>query len=255
MIKISYFTAICVIFSVLFITTQAIAFEIGERSSSKTFRFIRVDGNYPPLEYIDENGKLAGTHIEKVDVAAKALRIKVNVESFPFLRCLDLMEKGEADAMFFLQKKPDREKYLHYFEGNIISKGGFVFLAKKGAKISFNGNLAEFFSAVKLVGVVKGYARPEILKTYESFFEESKDDETLVKKLIGNRFLAAIVTNLSAKSILEKIDKNEELEILPQPIDTFSIYLAFSKKINKSLAEQNKAKKLASQFAEKIKGH
>ncbi len=101
---------------------------------------VRGDGDYSPFE-MEVNGELVGFHIELVNIIAKQNKLNVHFESYPWARALTMMKNGEAHAITFVGKAPEREQYIIFKDGNEISwtQSGLMVLEKRKHLFTFNG--------------------------------------------------------------------------------------------------------------------
>ncbi len=112
--------------------------------SQKNLFIVRGNENYPPYE-MTVNEQLSGLHIDIVKKIAKNLDIHVTFKSYPWARAMMMIEKGKADAITYLTRTKDREKNIHYMDGNVLSieVNMFTILTSRKNEIKFSGNLRE----------------------------------------------------------------------------------------------------------------
>jgi polar amino acid transport system substrate-binding protein len=203
-------------------------------------RVVRGDESYPPFE-IWVDGRLTGLHIELVEAAAKRLGASVKWESLPWKRALLMVETGQADAVTYVTRTPEREAWALFLAGNVltVSEVRFIVMKEQAQRITFDGNLADFLEQHKPI-VVRGfmYGSPELDRP---------------KKLEGNnmqdvvRMLKAGHSNLAVVNWGDFVgtfkDKPELAAVLPLKPAILSMqnYIAFSR--NKT------GEDLASRFA------
>ncbi|MFI5390064.1 MAG: transporter substrate-binding domain-containing protein [Bacteriovoracales bacterium] len=80
----------------------------------------RGSGNIPPFEWENENG-IQGFHIDLVKEIGKRLGINIQFESVPWKRALIKMQVKSGDAITYVSKTVDREEFIIFLDGNIIS--------------------------------------------------------------------------------------------------------------------------------------
>ncbi len=80
----------------------------------------RGSGNIPPFEWENENG-IQGFHIDLVKEIGKRLGYDVQFETVPWKRALIKMQVKSADAITYVSKTVDREEFIIFLDGNIIS--------------------------------------------------------------------------------------------------------------------------------------
>jgi polar amino acid transport system substrate-binding protein len=100
----------------------------------------RGNGNIPPFEWENENG-VQGIHIDLVRAVGKRLGYKVDFETVAWKRALIKMQVKACDAITYVSKTVDREEFIFFMEGNIISKTNVHFFTidqtEKKEKMTF----------------------------------------------------------------------------------------------------------------------
>ncbi len=130
--------------------------------------------NFPPYHYTDDNDKMQGFVIEIIEGTALDMGLKVSFKQYPWSRCINLVKKGDADAMMNLFKTQERELFMH-FENNIIAYETNSFFSLANTKIQYDGDFSTVLS--KKIGTIRNYS-----------YGEKFDSQTFKKKLsIGNR--------------------------------------------------------------------
>ena len=101
----------------------------------ETLTIVRGDGFWPPYEWT-ESSELKGFHIDLVKAVANQLQWNVQIESYPWKRAIKMIKDGNVDAITFITRTEEREKYLYYLKGNQLhlSKAGLITLKKKSAQ-------------------------------------------------------------------------------------------------------------------------
>lgn len=91
--------------SYLFIPTMSFSEEFYKRP-------IRVSGdnNYPPYEFIDDNDNFRGFNVDIIRAIAIELGIEIDLVSNSWEDTMDLLKKGEIDAVQGMTITPERKK-------------------------------------------------------------------------------------------------------------------------------------------------
>lgn len=99
--------------------------------------------------------------------------IRANYRGYPWKRCLDMMEKGEADLISGVLKSPEREEYLMFLDPPYKTRSAKVFYVRKGEgqRIRHYEDLYEL-----KIGVQAGVR----------YFEPFDDDPKIHKEEAGN---------------------------------------------------------------------
>lgn len=194
---------------------------------------VRPDGFYPPYEMVID-GELTGFHVDLLGEVGKQLNVEVIFKSVPWKRALKMIRDGAADAITFISKTPEREEYVHFIDGNIISHtlDGFFAIKEKAGEISYTGELKQL-RGLK-IGVLAGY-------TYGDDFDNAhfldKDDgakvETqLLKKLLSGRFDIAVGNVPRIRYIARGMGVEDRLEYLRPFLSNSPNYIGFSREKN-----------------------
>jgi len=205
-------------------------------SASESIRELlvaRPDGFYPPYEMVTDN-RLTGFHIDLLRDVGKQLNVKIRFESLPWKRALQMIKNGTVDAITFISKTPEREEFVCFSEGNIISHtlDGFFVLRDRAGDISYSGDLKQLRKYT--IGVLAGY-------TYGSDFDnadflvkddEAKVEEQLIKKLLAGRFDIAAGNVARIRYIARIIGEADRIEYLRPFLNKAPNYIGFSKKKN-----------------------
>lgn len=109
-------------------------------SKSNDLLVARGNGNIPPFEWENENG-VQGIHIDLVKAVGKKLGFNVQFETVPWKRALIKMQVKASDAITYVSKTVDREEFIFFMDGNIISKTNVHFFTidktEKKEKMTF----------------------------------------------------------------------------------------------------------------------
>jgi len=88
------------------------------------------DYNYPPHEFLGDNGEPDGYNVEMSRAIARVMGVEVKIVLGPSDQLRDQLERGEIDAIQGILKSPEREAYLDFSAPYaIISQSAF---ARKG---------------------------------------------------------------------------------------------------------------------------
>lgn len=194
---------------------------------------------YPPYEYyVKKENVIKGINYETVRNVFSILGVKVIFEEYPWERCLTMIRKGDADAIFSLLYSKEREEYMYFIEENISFEEN-VFFTLKDLNIKWDGNI-ESIRKYK-IGCVKGYVYGKIFdeeKNLEKFF--FKDDETIIKMLMNRRIDIGVGNIYVIKFIINELNLNQNnFTFLKPSISKNPLFIAFSKlKISKGFVKE-----------------
>lgn len=206
-------------------------------STAQDLIILRGNIDYPPDEmHID--GKLTGFNIELIENVAASIPISVEFKSFPWKRAVNMLINGEGDAISYLSKNPDREKFALFLEGNIQSQTNYHFVINRARQqeIQYRGDLKKL--SHYSIGLQRGYDYGEKFKQEKDIKKvEFNTLDQMKNSLQTNRIDIAIIT---MEEYLERKDNEfSDISILYPALDSNISYLAFSKRRNKHrFAEQ-----------------
>lgn len=102
-------------------------------NSSDEHLFFRGDYNYPPFEFINEEGEPEGFNIDIVKAVARKMNRKVNIDLGPWTEVRDQLERGEIDAITGMYRTPEREKLVDFsIPHSVVS---YVLFVRYGSSI------------------------------------------------------------------------------------------------------------------------
>lgn len=196
-------------------------------AQQKTLELVRGDDDYPPYEMVLK-GKPTGLHVDLVEAAAQSLGMKVHWRSLPWKRALLMVETGQADAVTYISRTPEREAWAVFVEGNQLSSAEVRFIARKdeAARMLFNGDVRAFLAQHSLVavrGFQFGQAEIDRAKRIEA---SSMDD--LMRRLLAGHASVAAVNWTDFNTAYQDRPEFASITSLQPPIASSRNYVAFS---------------------------
>ncbi len=190
---------------------------------SKNYKIVYEE--YPPFEF-KENGVMKGLDIEILSAVAKKGNFTIEFVEVPWARALVMAEKGDCDGIISLFKTEERSKFLSYpteglgFEANVIF-----------ASANFKGDIKVVNELKGLtIGTVTEYSYGKDFDEYKGYVkEESKDQETMFKKLANNRVNLIITNELVGFYMLKSMNITNARK-LSYVADNQPLYIGISKK-------------------------
>ena len=220
---------------------------------------VRGDGNYPPNE-MGTDPQVTGIHIDLVNQVAQTLQLKVKWESVPWTRAVNMIKDGEADAITYIGKTPEREQFVHFVEGNEVSiaENGFVILKENASRLTYTGDYKQL-KVLEPVVVLRGY-------TYGGTFDQTteiqkypvKELDQVLNMLKSKKYSIGIVNVGEAKPIARSLGIRDQLVFLEPFVSQLPNYIGFSKKrsnleVAQKFASAIKAFKQTSAYQEILK--
>lgn len=204
---------------------------IGFNVVSQNLTAVRVDANYPPYEMVVD-GKLTGLHIDLVNEIARQLNLNITFESLPWARAINMVETGTADVITYIGKTAEREGFLYYNDGNVLSSSNYalMILKSRADDIKFTGNLRSV--AEYNIGVLRGYSYGDNFDKAD-FLQKSpvNDTEQLMNMLKASRIDIAMIDEPEYFQQINTGNWNDF--VLLYPVVTSRLYyIGFSKASN-----------------------
>ena len=199
-----------------------------------TITIVRGNGNYFPLEYM-ENGQLTGVHIEIIEAVADKLGLKVKFDSLPWSRGLLSFKLGKYDGMLNVSRTEAREKFAHFLAGNILSsvKTFPIILARRKNEINFDGNLTSLTPFKIAVGKDYKYGAPFDTASFLLKYEIPSPSQVVLTRLLN---LERVDVIIGSRRNLLQVHSKQEIDnlyhIFDQPAASDDSYLVFSKSRN-----------------------
>ncbi len=210
---------------------------------------VRGDADYEPNEFT-KNGKLVGLHIDTVDAVMKKLNWSYKFESYPWGRALNLIQKGEADAITYIESNPERESYAYFEPESIISEGHFSFwiLNENKDKFRFSGDINSFVKNISNLGLISHYNYTDNIMKSSVYKEWNKNESIAAKKLKSKRLDVYYGEFQVFNGVVKELNLQNDLIELQPPVMNVKNYIAFSKKGTKTEEEKQLAKKRSLAF-------
>lgn len=203
-------------------------------AKARTLRIVSLEA--PPLVYsIGRN-----TYGALVDVVVQGLARMghdVEIQLMPWSRALASVRYGDADAIFYAIRTPEREEYLHFPEEPLWQERTVAVQLINGS-VPLDADLANARN-VRL-GVGRGYYYgPRLEKLMQggmfAAVEPVVNAGDNLKKLLGGRIDAFLTDYLNALKLLRDHAVGARLEIVseldgrPAVLGSYPSYLAFSR--------------------------
>ncbi len=88
------------------------------------------DYNYPPYEYLDENGRPAGYTVELTRAIARKMGIDIEIRLGPWSDIVEDLERGEIDAIQGMFYSPERDLKFDFSQVHMVNH--YVTVVRKG---------------------------------------------------------------------------------------------------------------------------
>lgn len=78
------------------------------------------DYNYPPFEYLDEEGNPAGYNVDLVRAVARAMDLDIEIRLGPWTRITDMLAQGEIDLIQGMMYSPERDRIFDFSQAHTV---------------------------------------------------------------------------------------------------------------------------------------
>lgn len=144
-----------------------------------------VATDYPPYEFqYPENG-LKGFDVEVAVEAFKRAGIKARVEFYPWARALEMIRRGEADAVLSCANVPSRDDFI-LLSDSIITVTG-IFLVNKNYTGPPIHNWEDIKELKLVIGSTKGNMPVKLMEESNMRYDLSSTEEVAYRKLEDGR--------------------------------------------------------------------
>lgn len=133
--------------------------------------------------------EVSGIDVDLAREIARRMNVEIDFIRCSWARCLLLMQSGDADMLSSVYKRPEREKYLHYFDGPYLDQLPITFYVKKGSGRVVN--TYEDLYRLERIGVLRGAGYFKRFDTDGRLKKlEVTSQDQLFPMLVGDRFEA-----------------------------------------------------------------
>ncbi|RJP42383.1 MAG: PAS domain S-box protein [Desulfobacteraceae bacterium] len=88
------------------------------------------DHNYPPYEYLDENGRPTGYNVDLTKAIARALDLDIEIRLGPWAKIRQALADGEIDAIQGMLYSPERDLIFNFTPAHTVNH--YVAVVRKG---------------------------------------------------------------------------------------------------------------------------
>jgi len=172
---------------------------------------------------------LQGVHIDLVQTILDQLSLKIKFHSVPWKRALIMIRNQKADAITYIGKSKQREKFVLYMNGNVISKTKNQLITwndKTGVR--FNGDLKTL--KPYRIGMLRGYMYGEAFDQADHLKKYAFNKMMqLIQMLQADRIDMAIVNRTNFQYAFKESPLMEDIVFLAPPVSNIPNYIGFSK--------------------------
>lgn len=227
-----------IVMSLVLLASVAMLAGCGSKETEKKTLTLATSADFPPYEFVGDDGNYAGIDIEVSKLIADKLGMELKVENMDFNSVISSVQTGKADiGMAGLTVTPDREKNVAFTDS--YATGIQVVIVKNGSAIKTVDDLyakgASYKIGVQLTTTGDIYISDDIKdKKMSCTVEEYKSGADAVAALVAGKIDCVVIDNEPAKSF---VAANSGLSILETEFVTEDYAICVAKE-NTELKDQ-----------------
>ncbi|MCP4118090.1 MAG: transporter substrate-binding domain-containing protein [Desulfobacteraceae bacterium] len=158
------------------------------------------DDNYPPYEFLDENGEPAGFNVDLTRAIARRLGIPVEIQLKPWASIREALETNKIDALQGMFYSPERDVTAEFSPAHTIVSHGIV--VRKGSKMPDSvADLSGKSILVQAGDIMHDFA---VRQGYGTQLIAVETPEKALELLAKGRYDCALITKVPALYLIEK---------------------------------------------------
>ncbi|MDZ7663995.1 MAG: transporter substrate-binding domain-containing protein [Desulfotignum sp.] len=159
------------------------------------------DRNFPPYEFLDENGNPAGYNVDLTRAIANEMGLNIDIRLGRWTERLEALENGSVDVMQGMFYSPDRDLTFDFSQPHAVSH--YVAVVRKG-KDPAPASVADLSGkqiVVEQGDIMHGFA---IKNGLENQVVAVSDQETALRELRDGKHDCALVSLITAHYLTDK---------------------------------------------------
>ena len=190
--------------------------------------------DFPPYNYVDENGVVVGQSTEIVQAIMSKLGENISIEVMPWDQAYQLAQKEPGIALYSTARTPDREN-MFLWVGPMMSYEKYLY-ARKGSGIKIN-SLADVRNVKAIAGVKNEGGSQLLIDQGGKFIYTATGYEALKKLVDGSADLCLAPKadlSITAKKAGINVDDIEPVFL----VHRYDFYIAFNKNTPPAIVQQ-----------------
>jgi ABC-type amino acid transport substrate-binding protein/signal transduction histidine kinase/CheY-like chemotaxis protein len=159
------------------------------------------DHNYPPYEYLDEDGRPAGYNVELTRAIAKEVGLDIEIRLGPWSQILRSLENGEIDALQGIFYSSERDEKFDFTQPHTVNHCVSVVRKGAGSAPSTVAELAGRQIVVQQGDIMHDFALRNGLEDQLTVVDAQED---ALRELAEGRHDCALVSRMTALYSIEK---------------------------------------------------
>ena len=159
------------------------------------------DRNYPPFEFLDENGRPSGFNVDLTRAIAREMGLNVDIQLGDWPERMESLQTGKIDVLQGMFYSPARDLNFDFSQAHSVSN--YVAVVRKGegpAPERIDG-LGDRRLVVERGDIIHDYVLENGLEKQVAFVE---DQEAALQELAQGRHDCALVSRVAALSLIQK---------------------------------------------------
>lgn len=196
-------------------------------------------GGLPPYTHSPDDmpAEQPGLIIELVQQAAYQAKLRLDLHQQPWKRCVHEVQQGDSDGLFIAVWQADRDAWGRYpgrdpqrhspVDANQrLWRVEYPIIVRPGGALQWDG---QHFSGVRHgVGAPLGYATSQRLRELGVLASESLTQAAALRLVAAGRLDGYVLEREIALELIERLQLQEQLIFLPQPLLVTDWYLPLS---------------------------
>lgn len=217
---------------------------LSHSASATTLLVGMEDANNTPFEYIDENARLSGFHVELLRTVTARLGWTLEFKRYPWKRAMRALASGEVQAVSFVAKSAEREAFALFLPDNLlhVSRTTLYIKRERAAEIRYQPPLEQMAWRWR-TAMPNGYhLSDEVIAMIERgvpIEQPTVTQSQLFIMLISDRFDAIFgATSAMSRANADIADLDRQVQRLEGALfPGKAMYLTFSRAAPEGLAE------------------
>ncbi len=219
------------IISILIIINIVNGFVFAEHIIEKRIIRIGGDNNYPPYEFVDDDGNFRGFNVDIMNAVAIELGIEIDLKSMSWAEAMLRLESGELDLVQGMTKSSYREGLFDFSEPLIINSQA-IFVKKDSTDVAVLNDLIG-----KKVSFQEADISMEIASSLKNIDRFPRENQEEAIQLLLNGDVDAFVGNrYTGIYYLQKTNNYKNVKMVGAPMHETQ-YCSAVKKDNDELLE------------------
>ena len=174
---------------------------------------IAGDNNYPPYEFVDEDGNYRGFNVDMMRAIAIELGIEIELMPMGWQEAMDALENGEVDAVQGMTRSTLREEKFD-FSLPLVTNSQAIFVLKETNYISTLDDLAGKKASFQLGDI--SYELGRDIKDIERYIKINQEEA--IDLLLNGKVDAFVGNRLTGIYYLQREGNFDKVKIVGEPM-------------------------------------